>query len=133
MYQPKVGEWVNTPDGVGRVYLIEERHDTLPVTYNEPVSVQFGLDRPVGRYAYMDVSPLSFLEFVFKGPRKYGFGLNSIWAAILIHVAGAFGVLSAAVGEDMELPYRIVLGVLSASIVGVLWLKTYHNYTRRTV
>lgn len=130
--RPIKGEWVRVPDGrVGRVASIERVHDTSGFEYKKPIMVQFG--NSTDRYADEDLERLTYWDFVFDGPRgEKGFGKSSMVEAVVIHLFGLIIAIAPWVSE-MSLPWGIFITTLGVGIPAVLWLKTWDNFTRRTV
>ena len=131
MSKVKVGDWVRTPEGVGLVNMIEEHHNTLPVIYPTPVSVQFS-DHET-RFAYINVVKVSFLGFVFNGPLGWrGFGQNPMLIAVLLHIFAVAMVVSSLNGS-LDGNNAIIVFSFAVILVTVLWVWTYFNYKRTVV
>ena len=78
-------------------------------------------------------------SFRFRQPRntdgpngKHGFGKSRLWEGVVAHLFGLIVAISPWVSE-MSLPWGVFITAFGIGIPAVVWLKTYHNYTRRTV
>jgi len=135
IYRPEIGEWVRIPDGrVGKVNQVEHQHSTIPgLIYERPVEVQLEHEPTTRRYRYRDVSPVTFLGFCFRGPRKGGFGLIPMWVFVVAHIAGALLIGSVIFGSFPSPGWRLFTGVFGAVVPLWVWGWTWMNYTRRVV
>lgn len=131
MTKPAVGDWVRTPEGIGLVTLVEEHHDTLPVTYDKPVHVQF--NGGVTTFSYENAKKVSFPGFVFNGPRGWmGFGQNSIFPAAAVHLLSAL-MFRDSLSGSLSREWSIFVFMFAIVLVGTLWYMTWRNYKRKTV
>ena len=82
-----------------------------------------------------ELYPMQWRQFVWhRHPRKQRMmmGKTTGFLAVTIHLAGLIIAVLPWVGVE-SIAWSAFASAIGLSVIGLLWLKTWHNFTKRTV